>query len=98
SGVIRLAWPALQRSASGFSSATAFLHPRKPHFSQHFLSFETASYGLTQHRSQFGFPFPRGFMGKKDPAVQEHFRQIPATEVVADAPEHDEANHIGWVL
>src|SRR5262249_31447414 len=53
---------------------------------------------LTQHRGQFCFPFPYGFVGKDYPAIQEHLGEVTQTQFVAYAPQHHQTENSGRVL
>jgi hypothetical protein len=53
---------------------------------------------LAQHWSELRFPLPHGFMRKDYAPCQEHFRQIPQTQLVAYPPQHHETDDIGRVL
>ena len=53
---------------------------------------------LTQERSEFCLPVAHSFMCEHEPSLEKHFRQIPQTQFVPEAPQDDQANHIGGIL
>ncbi len=53
---------------------------------------------LTQHGSELCFSLFHRFMGKDYASLQEHFREIPQTQLVADTPEYHQAHDIGGIL
>jgi hypothetical protein len=54
--------------------------------------------GLCQMWSQPAFPRPHRFMSKHDTTLEEHFGKVPQAELVPEAPQHHQSDHIGGIL
>lgn len=44
------------------------------------------------------FPLPHGFMRKDDPPLEKYFGQILQAELVPEAPQDDQIDHIRRIL
>jgi hypothetical protein len=53
---------------------------------------------LAEERSQLALPPLYGFMGQHDATLEEHFGKVPQAELVPEAPQHHQADHIGGIL
>jgi hypothetical protein len=54
--------------------------------------------GVAEEWSQLALPVAYRFMRKADPPLEKHFCQVPEAQLVAEAPEDDEADHIRRIL
>jgi hypothetical protein len=53
---------------------------------------------LCHVQRQSRLPLSDGFMRENEATKREHLDEVAQTELGAQAPEHDEADHVGWIL
>jgi hypothetical protein len=54
--------------------------------------------GLAKEWSELAFPIPHRFTRKDEAPLEKHLRQVPQAQFVAEAPQHNQAHHIGEIL
>lgn len=62
------------------------------------FAFALPTKGCRQTRRQLGFPLPHRLVAEDEATGQEHLRQIPQAQLLAQAPKHHEADDVTWVL
>jgi hypothetical protein len=53
---------------------------------------------LTEERSELASPLPHGLMGHNEAPMETHPRQIPQTQLIPEALQHRQTDHIGRIL
>ena len=61
-------------------------------------AFASPTQVLGQCRRELGLPIPHRLVAEDEPAGQEHLRQIPQAQLVAQPPEHHEGDDITRIL